>query len=103
MGTRSLIAIEHTDGKIASITCHWDGQPKHVGKLLHDHYTQRETVEQLINLGNISSLRKNIEPADGQPHSFNVPHVVFLSRIIGWIVQLILTANWKHMTENYKP
>jgi hypothetical protein len=57
MATRSRIAIETQDG-IISIYCHWDGHIETNGKILFENY-DREKTEQLIALGNISSLKTN--------------------------------------------
>jgi hypothetical protein len=61
MATRSRIAIENEDGEIKSIYCHHDGYLEHNGIILLENYQDREKVEQLIALGDISSLNKNIE------------------------------------------
>ena len=66
MGTRSSIAMEHPDGSITSIYCHWDGYPRHNGKMLFNHYGQ-EKVIQLLSLGDISSLAADI----GTKHDFD--------------------------------
>lgn len=73
MATRSRIGIENEDGTVSSVYCHWDGYPSHNGDLLINHYSDREKVEELIALGSISSLRKNIAPAPGSDHSFEKP------------------------------
>lgn len=63
MATRSRIAIENQDGTVQSIYCHWDGHIETNGKILFKNY-DREKTEQLIALGNISSLDKTIETTD---------------------------------------
>jgi hypothetical protein len=73
MATRSRIGIQKEDGSVTSIYCHWDGYPDHNGKILLSNYTEREKVEELIALGSISSLRKDIAPAPGSDHSFEKP------------------------------
>jgi len=73
MATRSRIGIQKEDGSVASVYCHWDGYPDHNGKILISNYTERERVEELIALGSISSLRKDIAPAPGSDHSFEKP------------------------------
>jgi NAD(P)H-flavin reductase len=60
MATRSRIAIENQDGTVTSIYCHWDGYTDGVGKTLFENYHLLKT-EQLIALGDISSLGKTIE------------------------------------------
>lgn len=42
--------------------CHWDGYMSHNGKILRDHYKTLTKVKQLVNLGSISVLKKNIKP-----------------------------------------
>lgn len=71
MATRSRIAIENVDNTVTSIYCHFNGYVSHNGKILHNHFQDREKVEELIALGNISFLKENIEPTD--KHSFNNP------------------------------
>jgi len=50
------------DGTVSSIYCHWDGYPEHHGKILVSHYTSREKVKALIDLGSISILAQEVEP-----------------------------------------
>jgi len=71
MATRSRIAIENQDGTVQSIYCHWDGYVSGVGKTLFNHY-DREKLEKLIKLGDISSLGILLEPTDPN-HTFENP------------------------------
>lgn len=71
MATRSRIAIERPDGSVRSIYCHNSGYPEYNGVILQEHYQDREKVERLIALGDISSLRERVEPTG--PHSFDRP------------------------------
>jgi hypothetical protein len=61
MATRSRIAIENQDGSVTSIYCHWDGHIETNGKILNNNYTTKDKVEELIALGNLSSLDETIE------------------------------------------
>ena len=61
MATRSRIAIENQDGSVISIYCHWDGHIETNGKILFENYTTKDKVEELIALGNLSSLDETIE------------------------------------------
>lgn len=71
MATRSRIGIEKEDGTIHSIYCHWDGYPSYNGRILLESYTNREKVEGLIALGDISVLGKELAPGEGVEHSFD--------------------------------
>lgn len=70
MATRSTIAMKTPEGKIRAIYCHWDGYIDHNGKILIGNYTTTEKVKQLIDLGDISSLREEV----GEKHSFDRNH-----------------------------
>jgi len=61
MATRSTIAIERADGTVAQVYCHWDGYLDHNGKLLLNHWSNFEKLEQLIALGDLSALGENID------------------------------------------
>lgn len=45
------------DHTVVSVYCHWDGYPEHNGRILVQHYQNREDVKQLIDGGSMSSLR----------------------------------------------
>ena len=57
MGTRSRIGIEMPDHSVVSVYCHWDGYVENNGKILVEHYQNREDVKELIDGGSMSSLR----------------------------------------------
>ena len=68
MGTRSMIAIENAHSKaVKSIYCHWDGYLEHNGSILNTHYSNSPKVNNLIALGDLSSLRAEI----GEKHDFS--------------------------------
>lgn len=71
MSTRSRIGIQDENGTIRSIYCHFDGYPSGVGSILKEHYSNRQKLNMLINLGDISILEENVSTMD--EHSFNNP------------------------------
>jgi hypothetical protein len=71
MATRSTISIENTDGSVTKIYCHWDGYLDHNGRILHESYSTEDRVRELIALGDLSSLGREI----GEKHPFHNPHV----------------------------
>jgi hypothetical protein len=72
MGTPSTIAIEHADGRVEQIQCHWDGGLSRNGATLMDHYSDPAVVRVLISMGNLSILAEQIFPmALRRPHDFN--------------------------------
>ena len=66
MGTRSAIGIEHHNGKIEAVYCHWDGYLSNNGRILLDHYDRDKTLT-LMTMGEVSSLRPEI----GEKHDFD--------------------------------
>lgn len=56
MATRSTIAKEQADGSIQQIYCHWDGYISNNGELLYHHWGDPLKVQELIDLGDLSSL-----------------------------------------------
>lgn len=73
MATRGTIALEFADKTVGMVYSHWDNYPSWNGKILQEHYMDPFKVRQLIDLGNISSLRAEI----GVQHPFDNPHRVF--------------------------
>ena len=68
MGTRSMIAIQNPYNKtVRAVYCHWDGYLEHNGAILQKHYAASPKVNNLIALGDLSSLRKEI----GVQHAFS--------------------------------
>ena len=65
MGTRSRIGVMHGDN-VKSVYCHWDGYLEHNGEILLKHYDSAK-ANQLVALGDLSSLRPNI----GEKHAFS--------------------------------
>ena len=61
MATRSRIAIENQDGSVTSVYCHWDGYIKSNGVILNENYNTKDKVEELIALGDLSSLDITID------------------------------------------
>ena len=67
MGTRSTIALEFADGTVQQVYCHWDGYLAHNGQILQEHYSNPFVLRDLIDLGDLSSLRATI----GTKHAFS--------------------------------
>ena len=67
MGTRSTIALEFADGTVEQVYCHWDGYLAYNGHLLLKHYSNPFILRDLIDLGDISSLK----PTIGTKHAFS--------------------------------
>jgi hypothetical protein len=61
MATRSLIGMNLGNGIVKTIYCHWDGYPEGVGVTLVKHYNTPSKVNELLELGDVSSLFENLE------------------------------------------
>lgn len=73
MSTVSRIAIKQDDGTYKSIYCHSDGYLEYNGVILYNHYKDKSKVEDLIKLGDISRLGKEVFPNPSKPHDFSDP------------------------------
>jgi hypothetical protein len=63
-----MIAIQNPYNKtVKAVYCHWDGYLEHNGSLLQKHYSNSPKVNNLIALGDLSSLRPEI----GEKHLFS--------------------------------
>ena len=71
MATRSTITIINNEGKFETIYCHNDGYIEWNGKILNENYNTIEKAQELVDLGQISSLYPKIKP-EGE-HSFESP------------------------------
>ena len=71
MATRSHIIVRRTAGDWASVYCHRDGQPEGVGARLQEFHNWQDRVEELVALGDLSSLGKYITQPEG--HTFDRP------------------------------
>lgn len=72
MATRSLIGIlDKTDNTVRYIYCHWDGYTAYMGKMLLTHYNDPEKINNLLDFGDMSSIKENI--STDKPHTFDNP------------------------------
>jgi hypothetical protein len=69
MATRALIGIEEGKG-YKVIYNHWDGYPEYLGRVLKKYYKNKNKVEKLINLGDLSRVGKKI----GRKHDFDTAY-----------------------------
>ena len=67
MATRSTIALEFADGTVQQVYCHWDGYLDNNGRILQANYSNPFVLRELIDLGDVSSLR----PTVGEKHAFS--------------------------------
>jgi len=81
MGTPSSITAKCQDGRFRTIYCHYDGYVEYNGVILFKHYQDQQKIENMLALGDISSLKPSIECPEG--HSFETPadgHTIFYGR-----------------------
>lgn len=64
MATRSIIAVEISKTQYVSVYCHWDGYLENNGKILFTHYSDLEKAKALVEKGNMSSLKNNVDTTE---------------------------------------
>lgn len=67
MATRSYIGVRNLDASVSYIYCHFDGYPDGVGATLINHYADMDRINELMKLGDLSTLGKAI----GSKQNFN--------------------------------
>lgn len=60
MSTRCTVSLYDGNGKYHSVYGHWDGYLSGVGRILLEYYNTLETVTELIEMGNFSSIRPTL-------------------------------------------
>lgn len=60
MSTRSLISVQHHDGMVSTVYCHFDGYLSYNGKMLRQHYNSLAAAEDLVSGGDMSGLEANL-------------------------------------------
>jgi hypothetical protein len=70
MRTNARIIVD-TGGVFRSSYVHYDGH--HILPILRKHYNTPEKAQELIELGDLSSLGKKVAPEKGTQHTFNNP------------------------------
>lgn len=71
MSTRSNIGIVNVDNSISGIYCHYDGYLSNNGNILLKFYRSVDVVQQLMALGDLSTLGEKLYPNVYKPHTFN--------------------------------
>lgn len=72
MSTRCYIGkLDEKSNDVKFIYCHFDGYPEYVGYMLDTYYKDQDKVEDLLNLGDISCLKENLQP--NGDHSYENP------------------------------
>lgn len=73
MSTGSTIAILKTDGTVEQISADYDGDIASNGAILLIHYRDPQKVKELISLGNVRALEKNIHLDPNVEHKLKDP------------------------------
>ena len=58
---------------MATSSCHWDGYPEHVGRILYEFYCGEAKAMRLLSLGLLSSLGESMTPPPSVRHSMEHP------------------------------
>jgi len=53
-------ALQSAYGTVSAIYCHWDGYPEYNGKILKECYSDKDKLQQLLELGDISALKEDL-------------------------------------------
>lgn len=74
MATRGTISILNLDGTVETVYSHWDNYLECNGAILQKYYNTTESVQNLIDNGDISSLGRKVSDTkldfDGKDHDY---------------------------------
>ena len=70
MSTMCLIARQTSEDEYRAIYCHSDGYPSYTGAMLVNYCNTPEKVDKLLKLGDLSILKKKLDPDPHYPHNF---------------------------------
>ncbi|GCA63338.1 hypothetical protein KIPB_009361 [Kipferlia bialata] len=79
MGTRSRIGVQHPDGTIEHVYCHYDGYPSSVGCRLYRYYYTEAKAQELVSLGSLNNVGYYIGVQHGTEDRFRHPHCMCCS------------------------
>ncbi len=104
MSTRSYICRENEDHTYTGIYCHWDGYPLHHGPILTKNYDTRQKVNELLILGELSSLDETPEKCcayhrdRGEPYEPPYPITVkgFMESFAEYMYVFCLDSKWRY-------
>ncbi len=68
MSTRSSISMISLDGSVRQIYCHSDGYLSYNGVCLYTYYSSSELVDEMMKLGDASSIDKFLSPHSDTHH-----------------------------------
>lgn len=72
MGTPATIIAKQGD-KYRAIYNNFDGYPRYLLKTLQEHYQDEDKVQRLIDLGDVSCVRSEVDIPAGVNHSYESP------------------------------
>jgi len=61
MSTNAVIGKLNADNTVTAVTLHWDGYDSHAGDMLRKYFNTEELVDELLTLGEISSIGCNVD------------------------------------------
>lgn len=68
MSTRCLIGKINKDGLGRYIYCHHEGEPEYILPILEDNYDTEDKVDELLNIGDISSLKTTLKETNDEAY-----------------------------------
>jgi hypothetical protein len=102
MGTRSTIAVEHDDGTISQVYCHWDGYLSWNGVRLAQYYNTYDRVRELISHGDLSSLGKQIGLAHRRDDTtIDREWCTFYHRDVGEPLRIRQFSDWQQYVDKF--
>ena len=71
--TDARVGMLNKDGTVTAILVNSDAYPEGLGKTLIEHYMDENKVNKLISLGDCSCVEREVEPPEGETHTYDDP------------------------------
>lgn len=75
MSTSCSIAVQHANGRVSAVYCHFDAYLEYMGETLNSHYNSLLLAEELVALGNLSSVNEFVSECVAYHRDRNEPWV----------------------------
>jgi hypothetical protein len=120
MSSHCNIGVEHENGSISYVYCHFDGYPVNITRILTRFYNSYDSALALVELGELSCIGKTLDECKAYHRDFGEFYEVwnesdaekmylqeynYLFRTVnnGWWIKKCTSPEWVQIDDNFNP